>query len=492
MLGPHLLIPPISLPLPMRNLLLALISLGFLITTLSVPSGCANIIPPQGGPRDTIPPVLLKASPADRSTNVSTNQLVFSFDEFVELQNAQQAVIVSPLPAVPPTFESKLKEVYVRLRDTLQPNTTYTIDFGTAIKDYNEGNVLKNFRYSFSTGSRLDSGRLKGKLLLAETGKTDTTLVVILHRNGNDSAIVNERPTYLTRLNGKGEFLFEQLPDREFFLYALKDDGGLRRIVGEDQRVAFADGPVRPADRPDPITLYAFDLKPKSTGLPAPTAPIPTPGIKGKPGGAAADRRLRYTNNLSEGKQDLLRPFELLTEQYLTRFDTSKIRVYTDSAFVPVPRYTLALDSTGRKITLDLPWKENTLYRVVIDKEALTDTLDRQLLRSDTITFLSRKKADYGKLSIRLRNINDSSLNPVIQLTLNEAIIASAPLGRDGLFRRELFLPGIYEIRILFDQNNNGRWDGGRLFPTRMQPERVRLLERKITVKANWENEFEL
>jgi len=126
----------------------------------------------------------------------------------------------------------------------------------------------------------------------------------------------------------------------------------------------------------------------------------------------------------------------------------------------------------------------------------LKDTLDRQLLKSDTISFTTRRKADYGKLSIRLRNANNTSsdgstANPVLQLVLNETIVASAPLGSDGSFRRELFLPGTYEMRILYDRNKNGRWDRGQLFPTRLQPERVRLLDRKITVKANWENEFE-
>jgi len=188
-----------------------------------------------------------------------------------------------------------------------------------------------------------------------------------------------------------------------------------------------------------------------------------------------------------------------MTEQYLTRFDTAKIRVYTDSSFIPIPQYGLALDSSSRKISLVLPWKENTQYQVVIDKEALKDTLDRQLLKSDTISFITRKKADYGKLSVRLRNLetiarqlglSEIKTQPILQLTINEFILASAPLGSDGQFKQELFLPGTYEIRILFDQNNNGRWDAGQLFP-RKQPERVRLLERKITVKANWENEFE-
>ncbi|MFM7672428.1 MAG: Ig-like domain-containing protein [Bacteroidota bacterium] len=478
----------------------AFVSLLVIVTlfaTLTFPTGCANIIPPQGGPRDTIPPVLLKANPVDRATNVTSNRLVFSFDEFVELQNAQQAVIISPLPAVAPTLESKLKEVYVRLRDTLQPNTTYTIDFGSAIKDYNEGNVLKHFRFSFSTGDRLDSGRIKGKLVLAETGKTDTTLIVILHRSGKDSAIVTDRPAFITRINGKGEFQFDQLPDRDFYLYAIKDDGGMRRLIGDDQRVAFADSSVRPSNDPTPLTLYAFDLKAKTGSSVSPAPPIGTPGIKGRPGGGATDRRLRYTNSLSEGKQDLLSAFELSFDQALTRFDSSKIHLYTDTTFTPVKDHSFAIDSNRKKIMVQVPWKENTLYKLVVEKEALKDTQDRQLLKSDTISFTSRRRADYGKLSIRLRNPNNppadgNTSNPVIQLVLNETIVATQPLGSDVIFRRELFLPGTYEIRVLYDRNQNGRWDGGRLFPSRLQPERVRLLDRKVTVKANWENEYEL
>jgi hypothetical protein len=395
-----------------------------------------------------------------------------------------------------------LREVSVRLRDTLEPNTTYTIDFGNAIKDYNEGNVLNNFRYTFSTGNSLDSGRIKGKVVLAETGKIDTTLIVILHRNGADSAVVNDRPAYITRLNGKGEFEFRQLPNRSFYLYAIKDDGGMRRVMGDDQRVAFADSSVRASSDQTSLTLYAFDLKPKSAAPPSTPVPAVSPGIKGRPGGAAADKRLRYTNNLNEGKQDLLRPFELTLEQPLTRFDTSKIRLYTDTNYIPVRSYKLSIDSTARKISLMVPWAENVLYKLIVDKEALKDTLDRQLLRTDTISFVSRRKADYGKLSIRLRNIMNPSPSggdregtarvPVIQLVLNDAIVASAPLGSDGMFRRELFLPGTYELRILFDQNGNGQWDGGQLFPVRKQPERVRLMEKKITVKSNWENEYEL
>jgi hypothetical protein len=246
------------------------------------------------------------------------------------------------------------------------------------------------------------------------------------------------------------------------------------------------------------VTLYAFDLKPVATPATTTTTPSITPGIKGKPGAATADRRLRYTNNLSEGKQDLLRPFELTVEQLLTRFDSSKIRLYTDTTFQPVSGYRVQLDSTRRRLSIDESWKENTLYKLVIDKEALKDTMDRQLLKSDTISFLTRKKADYGKLSIRLRNIRpnvdpeDEKAQAVIQLVTNETIVATAPLGTDGIFRRELFLPGTYEMRILYDRNGNGKWDAGRLFPTRQQPERVRLLDRKITVKSNWENEYEL
>ena len=133
-----------------------------------------------------------------------------------------------------------------------------------------------------------------------------------------------------------------------------KSNDAWRGLKNSDARVTLLGSTVHPSADPTSITLYAFDLKEKET-TPSGAAPsMPTPGIKGRPGSAAAEKRLRYANNLSEGKQDLLRPFELTVDQPLVRFDSSKIRLYTDTSFIPVANYSLLIYSNRRKLTLQL------------------------------------------------------------------------------------------------------------------------------------------
>ena len=214
------------------------------IQKIVVLSGCANIIPPHGGPRDSLPPLLLKADPVDSSRNFSDTRITFSFDEYVDIQDVYNNLLVSPLPKNLPTVDYKLRTVTVKLKDTLEKNTTYTLNFGDALRDVNEGNIYKNFTYTFSTGSYLDSLELSGKVLLAENGRTDTTLIVMLHTSADDSIVVKEKPRYITKLDGKGRFHFKNLPPQTFYIYALKDEGITRRYLSGKQLFGFADKPV--------------------------------------------------------------------------------------------------------------------------------------------------------------------------------------------------------------------------------------------------------
>jgi PBP1b-binding outer membrane lipoprotein LpoB len=138
-------------------------------------TGCANIVPPQGGLRDSLPPVLEKADPGDSSKNFKGNRITFTFDEFIDVQSIQENLMVSPLPNETPIVDYKLKIVTVKLKDTLEQNTTYTLNFRDAVRDVNEGNIYKNFTYTFSTGPYIDSLQLAGKVILAETGRADST-----------------------------------------------------------------------------------------------------------------------------------------------------------------------------------------------------------------------------------------------------------------------------------------------------------------------------
>ncbi len=448
--------------------------------------GCANIVPPQGGPRDSLPPVLLKSSPGDSTRNYGSTRLNFSFDEFIELDNWQQNLVISPLPVKPPEVDYRLNTMTIRLKDSLQPNTTYQLNFGNAIKDYNEGNVLKNFTYIFSTGPYIDSLELSGNVILAENGKTDSTLIVMLHANGNDSAVIHEQPRYITRLDGTGRFHFKNLPPVKFYLYAMKDDGGSRKYLNDKNLFAFADSAVFIQSKNNPVTLYAFQPKQTTRAV----TPV-SPGIGGrKLGGGATDRRLRYLTNLVNGQQDLLNDFMMTFEIPLKDFDPNKIRLATDSIFTPVTNYTLVKDSSNKKLKLTNTWKENTLYHLIIDRDFASDTSGKKLLKTDTLNFLSKKTSDYGGLKLRFRNL-DLSKNPVLLIVSNEIIYKSYPLQSAELYQA-LFLPGDYELRILYDLNRNGIWDTGEFFGKHRQPEQVIPVQRRVLVKPGLENDVEI
>jgi hypothetical protein len=456
--------------------------------------GCANIIPPQGGARDTIPPKLIKASPADSTRNFKNTRINFSFDEFIELQNIQENLLVSPLPKTSPFVESKLNTVSVRIKDSLEPNTTYTLNFGNAIKDYNEGNVSKGFTYVFSTGPYIDSLELQGKILLAETGKVDSTLTVMLHTSDDDSAVVNKKPRYISRLDKNGNFIFKNLPPKTFYLYALKDEGGTQRYFSDKQLFAFADSPVVALSKSEPVTLYAYASKPATLQTIIQSLNV---GTRKKGGIETTDKRLKYQTNLVNNQQDLQVNFIMTFDQPLRSFDSSKIRLYTDSVFKPAVDYKFEKDSSNRKVQLNITlptrqagWKENTLYHIILDKEFAEDSSGKKLLKTDTLSFTTKKLSDYGSLQLKFRNL-DLAKNPVLQFITNDFIYKSFPLV-SSTFSQSIFLPGEYELRILFDENKNGRWDPGQFFGKHKQPEIVKPVERKISVKPAFQNEVDI
>ena len=454
-----------------------------LIPQILVQTGCANIIPPEGGSRDSLPPVLRRANPGDSSRNFNDNKITLTFDEYVNADNYLQEMIVSPVPANMPNVTRKLNTVTVKLRDTLEPNTTYTINFGKTIKDVNEGNPLKNFTYIFSTGSYIDSLEFTGNVLLAETGVTDTTLTVLLHKTNIDSALIKEKPRYVAKLDGRGNFRFKNLPPGTFYVYALKDEGGSYRYMSKTQLFAFSDSSVTINRDTKPVTLYAYAGKETSP----PVKPATGTTRNTKP----ADKRLKFSTSLSGDRQDLLDKFRMTFESKLKSFDTSKVHFTTDTIFSPLSGYEWEMDSTKKIMTLDFPWQENVLYSLVLEKDFAVDTFGYQLLKADTINFKAKGKKDYGKLLIRFRNL-DLSQNPVLLFVQNNEVKKSFPLSSVN-FSQELFIPGDYNLRLLNDRNQNGIWDPGVFFgKQRQQPELVKPIQRTLNIRADRDNSFDV
>ncbi|MEO5947094.1 MAG: Ig-like domain-containing protein [Chitinophagaceae bacterium] len=461
------------------SIIIALIAVvGFTAGT-----GCANIIPPEGGVRDSLPPRLIKAEPGDSALNFNGNKVTLIFDEFVEVQNVSENLIFSPTPSVNPYVEYKLKTVTVKLKDSLVPNTTYTINFGNSIKDFTEGNPFKNFTYTFSTGNYIDSLELSGKVVLAENGKLDTTMIVMLHTSPEDSVVVKQKPLYISKLDGNGNFRFKNLPPKTFYLFALKDESNTRRYTSEKSLFAFADKPIVVQSSIEPITLYAYVAK---EGLEQQKQTNTNANRRAGP----ADKRLKYQSTITGGQQDILSDFYITVPLPLKTFDSTKLTLFTDSIFAPVTDYSFSKDSTGTKINLTHKWKENTLYHLILDKDFAEDSSGNKLMRTDTLSFTTKKLSDYGSLKLKLRNLALEK-NPVLQIVSNNIIVRSVPMKSIDL-TIDLFVPGEYELRILYDINSNGVWDPGDFFGKHLQPEIVVPVERKISIKAAWKNEFEI
>lgn len=439
-------------------------------------TGCANIVPPTGGPRDTLPPRLLHASPPDSTVNFTGREITLNFDEFVDVKDVSNNLLYAPNFRNTPLVQARKRTVTVKIRDSLLPNTTYVINFGNAIVDLNEGNPLRDYTYVFSTGPVLDSLTISGRVQLAEDASTDSTLIAVLHKSLNDSAVVNQSPLYVARVDRNGRFRFRNLPADTFAVYILGNAGFSKRYQNKSDLFAFANSPVV-AGKADSLRLYAYrEQQPNSN------AATGAGGQRISPN----DHRLRLTPNTQP--QDLMTDYILGFPVPLRNFDSTKVHLTSDSSFSPVS-YSLSLDTSRREMRIRSAWKQNTKYNLVLDKDFASDTSGRQLLKTDTLFFSTRKESDYGKLVLRVTGM-DTARNPVLLFVQNNKAVFSAPI-RSGHFEQELFPPGDYELRILYDTNNNGRWDPGHFFGVKRQPELVYPISEKITVKPNWENEFD-
>jgi Bacterial Ig-like domain/Polysaccharide lyase family 4, domain II len=457
------------------------------IVLMRVPpiTGCANIIPPTGGPRDSLPPVLVNAQPAMNALRVSDKKIVLTFDEYIDLKDVRTNLIVSPVPKVLPTVTSHLKVVTIEMRDTLRPNTTYALDFGRSITDVNEGNVYKNFTYAFSTGSYVDSLHYSGKVVMAYTGKPDSTLIAMLHDKLYDSAVAKERPRYIARLDSAGNFTFGHVRPGRYTLYALKDETGTHEYTSKAQIFAFADSPVDLSISTAPLLLYAYEdtssfKKPKKTLLPP---PAPKKDEKDK------QKRLLIGANLPNGFLDLHNQLELSFATPLKFYDSSKIRFTVDS-FQNAGSYHLSLDTMSKKLTLTYAWKPGTPYHLILQKDFAEDTLGDKLLKIDTINFNTRKESDYGNLRLRFKNL-DLNRHPVLLFFQGDKLFLSYKIGPSLRYNNRLFEPGDYQLRILYDTNQNGVWDPGDFYK-HLQPEIAVPLKNKVSVRSNWDNEIDI
>lgn len=213
---------------------------------------CANIGTPDGGIYDEIPPKLIGSTPVEGAVNSHAQKITLRFDEYIKLENANDKVVVSPPQLETPEIKTSGKSIVVTLQDTLQENTTYTIDFSDAIVDNNEGNPMGQYTYTFSTGEQIDSMEISGYVLDASNLEPIKGLLVGLHTYDNDTAFTTKAFERVSRTDGSGKFRIKGINgDRKYKVYALKDANGNYYFDQKSEQIAFSLDSIVCSSKPD-------------------------------------------------------------------------------------------------------------------------------------------------------------------------------------------------------------------------------------------------
>ena len=229
-------------------------------------SRCASMMTPTGGPRDSLPPVIVAMTPDNFSTNrplLNHEKIYIEFNEFVQLKDQQKEFFTSPAMKKKPTVSIRGRGIVIQLRDTLLPNTTYALNFGSAVRDNNEGNPLYSMRYVFSTGPEIDSMIVSG--YTADSYKADSVSKSFIwffpadsveHVPEYDSTVFKYKPAVIARAENNGIFIAQNLKPIAYRVYAVQDKNDNQMYEPGTDQVGFVEGTYNPAEMPDFALWY--------------------------------------------------------------------------------------------------------------------------------------------------------------------------------------------------------------------------------------------
>ncbi len=220
---------------------------------------CANPVAPTGGPADVTPPQVVSSEPPNNAIHFDKKNISITFNEFVELKQPNQQVIISPPLKENPEYKIHGKTLVISLQEELKPNTTYSIFFGDAIVDLTAGNPLTNYLYAFSTGDHIDTLAIGGEVLDAFTLQPQEDVFVMLYEPYNDTVPQDSlpmlvRPLYVSKTNASGVFQLRYLREEPYKIFALRDVNGNYLFDQPNEDIAFLDSLVMPEQYSPPKT----------------------------------------------------------------------------------------------------------------------------------------------------------------------------------------------------------------------------------------------
>jgi uncharacterized protein (DUF2141 family) len=524
--------------------LLLIFALG--IYHIALFSGCASPKSVEGGPRDTTPPKVLRMEPVDLTTNFKAERIVIQFDEFFKLQDQAKEFNISPDVERQPQLKVSKRSLEITFQDTLEKNTTYTMNFGKMIADINESNAIKNFTYVFSTGPKLDSLSLSGKVTDAITGLPVLDAVAYIVPISRDTILGKRKPSIYTTTDSSGRYSLRNLRADTYKVYALKEEGGDKVYQQNTDQIGFIKdslvltGNVTDVNlsvfKEDPIVFRINDRKLNPDGsilitwnkkLRKPDVMVTEPATlnAGKlfkfsktndsvrvwlseiafdsvKVGIADSSKVLQTVKLTRGKKDtyqqtliatanlegsLLNPNDDLKFTFpspVTATDPTKIELLEDS--VKITNFQFVKDSADfLTYHVRYRWVPKRAYEIRFAPGAVTGQFNAKN-KEFRKTFELASADDYGTLQLKV-TVPEAGKNFVVQVTNEQnAVINQLSVKRDTTLTFSNYKAGKYFLRVVYDTNGNEIWDTGNVL-RRLQPERMYNEPKELSIRANWE-----
>ena len=348
---------------------------------------CASVGTLGGGDYDETPPKFLKGKPMPNELNASQKRITIEFDEYIKLDKPQEKIVISPPQVQQANVRANGKKVLIDLQDTLISNTTYTIDFGDAIQDNNEGNPLENFVYTFSTGERLDTMEVSGTVLNAMNLEPVKGMMVGLHADLADSAFTSKPFDRVGRTDSRGRFTIKGVAPGEYHIFGLQEN---------DQNYFYSQPPTEMVAFDDSLVIPTFDLRMRQDTTWIDSLVIDTI-VERQYTHYLPDKLIlkAFVNNkkeqrLSRSERTTKKDFTLFFTAPADTFPTIRgINFDEKDAFV-IERLTDRIDTLKYWIRDSLIFQLDTLQLEVT--YLYTDSLKELVPRTDTLRLASREK----------------------------------------------------------------------------------------------------
>lgn len=513
----------------------------FLLSTIQ----CAKRASPTGGPKDSIPPVLINASPKLNTTYFNKDEFNLNFDEYVELKDITKQLIISPplnssqYKVYPVTGASK--KVTLKLLDSLLDNTTYTFNFGESIVDFNESNPSSYLTYTLSTGATIDSLYIRGRITDAFERETERFISLQLYPVDSiiaDTMIYSQKPLYVTSTLDTTIYRFQNLRAGKYAIIALEDKAGnyffdqnIDKIGYKEQLIElpkdsiidlrlfkertnfFWDKPYFVNDHHIVLSYYGdreeepfkmiSDVPDNFESLV--TQSRETDSLNYWFKGAELDslqfefnikdslqiKTVQFKNPIpdsllidksTKGSLRIQDKYEIKSNLPIVEVNSEQL-IVTNVDTIQIPA-SLKIEENYDRITIDFEVIPNDRYEITLLPKALIDFWGNT---NDTLVYRTstKKIEDYGNIFLRVKH--ESPHSYIIELLKNDEVVRRYDTPAEGNnFRFELLDSGKYSVRLIEDVNKNKQWDTGS-YLEKIQPEKVIYYWKEIDLRANWD-----